>query len=106
VEAVEGDEGAVGSVLAGDPFGIVEGEGSGVDGDRFADVEHFFRGVGGVDGEGDGGVSLGEGGGREGEAGGEGAETETADRNHTSAPGKYLYAGHHTGTRTAFSVQR
>ena len=79
VEAGEAGDGAVGAVLAGDPLGVVEGEGSGVDGDGFADVEDFFGGVGGVDGEGDGG--LGEGCG-----GDEGGEKAEGAKVHARAP--------------------
>ena len=48
------DEWASGAVLAGDPFGVDEGEGSGLDGDGFDRVEDFAGSVGEVDGEGDG----------------------------------------------------
>ena len=60
-------------MLAGDPLGIDEGEGAGLDGDGFGGVEDFAGGVGEVDGEGDG-CGLGAGGEGGGAEGGQGDE--------------------------------
>ena len=58
LQSGEIDDGAVGSVFAGNPLGVVEDEVAGRGGDFQRGVEDFAGGGGGVDGDGDGGRGL------------------------------------------------
>jgi len=54
LETGDARDGAVGAVFAGNPFGIVDGQRAGLDGDHFVRVQQLLRGFGGIDGEQDG----------------------------------------------------
>src|SRR5271169_4984169 len=51
LETAEACNWTVGSMFTGNPFGIVERQGSGCDRDHFMNVQNFLLGFGGIDSE-------------------------------------------------------